>query len=226
MNEAAVIKATGRSLTDWFDVIKSSEQADAPHKEIASFLHAAQEVSFWWAQQITVEYEKYIGRRILGQTENGLFQIGVSKTISASAAEVWQSLTSPAILARLIGDTEIDNGDQPRTVFSPAAGSPTAGSPAAGSEMLRALDTDSSDSPPVDGIIARTTTYKEGSHVRMRWRKPDWPEHSILQIRVTPKGEGKSTLSFHQEKLPSQDEREKMRMRWMALAEQISRIGS
>jgi uncharacterized protein YndB with AHSA1/START domain len=38
---------------------------------------------------------------------------------------------------------------------------------------------------------------------RLQWQPPEWSSHSILQIRLTPKAEGKTTISFHQEKLPS-----------------------
>jgi len=51
-------------------------------------------------------------------------------------------------------------------------------------------------------------------HIRLTWGPPDWPEPSTLQIRVIPKGEKKVTVSFHQEKIPGQELREKMRARW------------
>ena len=94
MNELTLAKATGCSKSEWFEIIRAAGKANASHKEIADFLHEAHDVSAWWAQEITVEYEKYIGRRILGQTQDGLFQLGVSKTITAAADTV---LESPAI---------------------------------------------------------------------------------------------------------------------------------
>ena len=85
MNDQTLKKATGSAKAQWYEIIRGAGKAEASHKEIADFLHQAHEVSRWWAQEITVEYEKHIGRRVLGQTQDGAFQIGVSKTIGASA---------------------------------------------------------------------------------------------------------------------------------------------
>jgi hypothetical protein len=73
---------------EWFKVIQQAGMAHASHKQIADFLCENPIISSWWAQEITVEYEKHIGRRQLGQIQDGLYQIGVSKTIDASAAVV------------------------------------------------------------------------------------------------------------------------------------------
>ena len=66
MDVATIRKSTGKSLDEWEAVIHEAGIADASHKEIADFLHEANGVSYWWAQAITVEYEKRIGRRITG----------------------------------------------------------------------------------------------------------------------------------------------------------------
>ena len=94
MRENAFERATGRTKSEWFDVIRGAGKDAASHKEIADFLHELHGVPHWWAQEITVEYEKHTGRRVLGQTRDGLFQIGVSKTIDASAARLWDLLQS------------------------------------------------------------------------------------------------------------------------------------
>jgi hypothetical protein len=191
MNAEATKKATGRGPIDWFAAIEEGGKKGASHKEIADFLHEVHDVSYWWAQEITVEYEKHVGRRVLGQTQDGLFRIGVSKTIPAPAHTVWECLQSPFGIGLVTA--------------SPDAGGP--GTAAAdptdpGLADPRSLETLADEMP--SGIRVGTTTFEAGSHVRMQWQKPGWSEHSILQIRVTPQGGAKATLSFHQEKLPSQ----------------------
>ena len=110
MKERTVKQATGRSKAEWFDITRQADKSQSSHKEIAAFLHETHAVSSWWAQEITVEFEKKIGRRILGQTQDGLFQIGVSKTIAAPAEKLWTFLQSPSGIDLIISTSDADHG--------------------------------------------------------------------------------------------------------------------
>lgn len=201
MNNDTVRKATGRSFTQWFEVIESAGISSAPHKTIAEYLAALDGVSFWWAQSITVEYEKAVGRRVKGQTASGDFQVGVSKTLPVSTEVLWAFLESEKGLALLLsGGNSVD---------SPA-----------GSGVLDSLM--SLDGSTGDGLRVYTTTFHEGSHLRLQYTEPGWAAHSILQIRVRAAATGKTTLSFHQEKLPDMSARETMKTRWKTLASRLS----
>lgn len=202
MTDSAVTNATGKPIDEWFAVIENAGKASATHKEIADFLHEEHDVSYWWAQELTVEYEKHIGRRVLGQTQDGLYQVGVSKTVRAPAAAVWRLLDSADGIALLTADTPDAPGSQP----SLEADAPLAALEASGE----------------DGFRAKATTYSAGSHVRMQWQHPDWPSHSILQIRVSPKSTDSCVLTFHQEKLPSEEARQAMRARWRDVAARLA----
>lgn len=65
-----------------------------------------------------------------------------------------------------------------------------------------------------DGIEGKVTVFKHHSHIRMRWKKPDWNNTSTLQVRVIKKGDNKSTISFHQEKLLDKNQRLMMLDYW------------
>ena len=207
MNEQAVQKATGRTLEQWCSLIRDSGKAGAPHKQIADFLHQTHGVSFWWAQELTVEYERRAGRRVLGQTQDGLFQVGVSRTIEASAGAVWRLLQSP----RGIGLITAAPGEHP--ALDPGAS-------ASGQTGLKSLEHLDGRSPGRVRVL--TTTFQEGSHVRLRWQLPGWTSHSILQVRSTPKPGSRTLLSFHHEKLPSEGERRQMREHWQEAAEAVA----
>lgn len=62
-NSSTIKNATGKSLDEWFNLIKKYKLTDCSHKDIAEFLSLQPGVSYWWAQEITVHYEKEIGRR-------------------------------------------------------------------------------------------------------------------------------------------------------------------
>jgi len=47
----------------------------------------------------------------------------------------------------------------------------------------------------------------------MNWKKKDWENTSTVQVRVIGNHE-KATISFHQEKLLDNNQREKMKLYW------------
>lgn len=62
-SDESVKKATGKSWSDWFKILDAKKMDLKPHKEIASWLHGNHEISGWWSQMVTVEYEKERGLR-------------------------------------------------------------------------------------------------------------------------------------------------------------------
>ncbi len=70
MSDQAVIAATGRDWSAWRIYVDACDARDKSHKEIARELSAAG-VPGWWAQMVTVEYERMIGRRAVGQRCGG-----------------------------------------------------------------------------------------------------------------------------------------------------------
>jgi hypothetical protein len=49
----------------------------------------------WWAQNITVEYERARGLRAVGQGRDGLFSVGATKTIAVPVEELYAAVTDP-----------------------------------------------------------------------------------------------------------------------------------
>ena len=89
----AVKKATGKSLEQWFKILDGIAAEKLPHKEIAEKLKGEFGTSGWWAQMITVEYERKIGRRVVGQTSTGDFHATATKTVVGTmddALRQWQ----------------------------------------------------------------------------------------------------------------------------------------
>lgn len=80
MSDEAVKAATGRDWGAWRSFLDASGAAEKSHKQIALDLHAAG-VPGWWAQMVTVGYERMIGRRAVGQRCDGAFSASASRTI-------------------------------------------------------------------------------------------------------------------------------------------------
>jgi hypothetical protein len=79
MSDEAVERGTGKRWAAWFDLLDAWGAAQRPHREIAAFLHQSHRVPGWWAQGVTVGYERARGRRAVNERPDG-FTVSVSKT--------------------------------------------------------------------------------------------------------------------------------------------------
>ena len=62
----------------------------------------------------------------------------------------------------------------------------------------------------IEGLVR---VFKPYSHIRMNWKMKKWKNLSTLQVRVMGNQE-KTTISFHQEKLLDNSQREEMKKYW------------
>ena len=81
-SDEAMIRGSGRSHADWFAALDAWEATTRRHPEIARWLREAHGVPGWWAQNITVAYERARGIRRVGQMADG-FQVAVTRTVDA-----------------------------------------------------------------------------------------------------------------------------------------------
>ena len=89
-------KKTGKNWAAWRAIIDGWGGADRSHTEIAAYLVDEHKVDDWWAQAVTVGYERAIGRRQTGQRNDGTYSASVSKTINASAVDIHAALIDDA----------------------------------------------------------------------------------------------------------------------------------
>ncbi|WP_349772264.1 SRPBCC family protein [Lederbergia citrisecunda] len=50
--------------------------------------------------------------------------------------------------------------------------------------------------------------------IRLTWQREEWTRPSTVQIRILPKEENKTTISFHQEHLSDEKVRDEMKILW------------
>ena len=92
ISDQAVFAATGRRWGEWFSILDSDGALQLNHAEIARLVWKRHGTSQWWAQTVTVEYERERGLRDVHQTARG-YEVSVSKTIPASVGDlfaVWE----------------------------------------------------------------------------------------------------------------------------------------
>ncbi len=93
ISSEAIKKATGKSWQEWFTLLHQMKAGELSHKAIARKLYDEYKIAGWWAQGITVEFERAIGRREIGQTCDGDYQASASKTVTGTvdqALKAWK----------------------------------------------------------------------------------------------------------------------------------------
>jgi hypothetical protein len=86
----AVTKATGRDWQQWFALLDNWGAASRTHTETARWLTAEHGVANWWAQSITVGYERARGLRAPGQHQDG-WAVSASKTIAVPVERLFEA---------------------------------------------------------------------------------------------------------------------------------------
>jgi uncharacterized protein YndB with AHSA1/START domain len=192
LRDEAVREATGRTMDEWEALLDSRGAADFSHKEIVALLADGLVESGWWRQSVAVAYEKRKGKRDLGQTADGAFQIGVRRTLPIAIDDAWRLVTSAEGVRAWLGDAPGLAWEKGETYAIP------------------------------DGAAGEVRVFEPGSHLRMTWQPPGWAKPSTIQVRVLPAGE-RTTISFHQERLPGAAEREERRRHFEAALDALQR---
>lgn len=102
VDDASVSKATGYAWEHWCQQIEAAGLADAPHPQIAAWLHEHQGLDRWWSQTVTVGYERISGRRLPYQRADGSFTAGRSKTVAVDAQLLRDALVDSEERAELL----------------------------------------------------------------------------------------------------------------------------
>ena len=79
VSDAAVQRATGRGWDEWFALLDAWDGSAHNHTEIARHVHETYGIAGWWAQSVTVGYERARGMRAMHERPDG-FSASVSKT--------------------------------------------------------------------------------------------------------------------------------------------------
>jgi hypothetical protein len=99
-SDGAVTGATGRSYDEWFAQLDAWDASGRGHGEIAAWLMNEHGVDNWWAQTITVEYERSRGLRPPGGGRDGMFVVSASKTVAVPVERLFAAFVDPELRER------------------------------------------------------------------------------------------------------------------------------
>jgi hypothetical protein len=91
MSDEAVRRSTGRTWADWVRQLDGAGAHEWSHRDIARHvLSRHEDVSPWWAQTVTVGYERIRGLRDVGQRRGGTYDANKSRTFPVDVATLYR----------------------------------------------------------------------------------------------------------------------------------------
>lgn len=93
MSDDTVHAKTGRTWSEWVRILDTKGATSMPHRDIAVYVHEEHGVSRWWAQTVTVGYERIRGLREKGQRRGGTYEANKSKTFPVPVAKLYRAFS-------------------------------------------------------------------------------------------------------------------------------------
>jgi uncharacterized protein YndB with AHSA1/START domain len=104
----AVLKAkTGCTWERWVKALDHAQAYTWPHREIAKYVEEQYKVSGWWAQTVTVGYERIKGMRAIGQRRDGSFEATKSRTFAVPLVRLYRAFHDAPTRARWLPGVDL-----------------------------------------------------------------------------------------------------------------------
>ncbi|MCM2256019.1 MAG: hypothetical protein NDJ94_10145 [Vicinamibacteria bacterium] len=98
---------TGSRWEKWVKALDHRGAAELPHRAIVDIVRAEFGVGDWWAQSVTVGYERIKGLREIGQRRAGSYEASRSKTFSVPVATLFAACADARQRARWLKGLEL-----------------------------------------------------------------------------------------------------------------------
>src|SRR5215216_5333255 len=108
VSDAAVQRATGKGWDEWFALLDAWHGTTHNHTEIARHVYETYGIDGWWAQNVTVGYERARGMRALHERPDG-FSMNVSKTFPVPVERLFAAFVEQDERERWLEGVELRN---------------------------------------------------------------------------------------------------------------------
>lgn len=108
ISDEAVRKATGCDWERWVWVLDQQNAQSMSHKEIAELVHEFWKIPGWWAQTVTVGYERIHGLRAIGQRRGGSWEVNKSKTVAVPVEKLYRAFSVARSRKRWLSGVELE----------------------------------------------------------------------------------------------------------------------
>ena len=106
MSDESIAAKTGRTWREWVRTLDDDNAASLPHREIAMLVHGKHGIGEWWAQTVTVGFERIKGLRERGQRRDGTFEANKSRTFSVPVHTLFKTWSDAAARRRWLDDVK------------------------------------------------------------------------------------------------------------------------
>lgn len=96
MSDKVLKERTGCTWERWVPLLDRLGAAGMRHGELARMIHEKFKVDGWWAQAVTVGYERITGKRAIGQRMDGSYEASKSRTFNVPVAKVFAAFEKPS----------------------------------------------------------------------------------------------------------------------------------
>jgi hypothetical protein len=121
MRDAAIAARTGRTWTAWVEALDGAGARELSHTDIAVLVHKRFGVGDWWAQSVTVGYERLTGKRAKLQKAGGFAASG-SLTVAVDVDRLYDTAADPARQRRwLPSGVIVHKATRPKSMRATAA---------------------------------------------------------------------------------------------------------
>lgn len=91
-SDESIKRGSGKSWDEWFAILDAWGATKLTHGEIARYVNEEHDVPGWWAQTVTVGYERGRGMRHVNENSDG-FYVSVSKTLPIGVQQLFKEFT-------------------------------------------------------------------------------------------------------------------------------------
>jgi uncharacterized protein YndB with AHSA1/START domain len=106
VSDERMVEATGHRHDEWFARLDAWGGTTHTHTEIARYVVEELGVPGWWAQSITVSYERARGMRAVGQMRDG-WRINASKTVNVAVEELFDAVVEERLRKEWLPDVDL-----------------------------------------------------------------------------------------------------------------------
>lgn len=106
MSDERIAAKTGRTWQEWVRALDAERAAAMRHRDIAALVHEKYQVGDWWAQTVTVGYERVKGLRDRGQRRDGGYEAGKTRTFNVPVKLLFDAWARDATRRRWLDGVE------------------------------------------------------------------------------------------------------------------------
>jgi hypothetical protein len=106
-SDAILKERTGCTWERWVKALDRAEAHTWSHAKIAKYVQEKYKITGWWAQTVTVGYERIKGRRAVGQRVDGTFEASKSKTFAVPLGRLYRAFSDARIRSRWLPERDL-----------------------------------------------------------------------------------------------------------------------